>query len=48
MAVDKATMRHFDALCLEVDVPDYPEASRILFGGGRGSRKILYHIEFVL
>jgi len=22
-AVDKATMRHFDALCLEVEVPDY-------------------------
>jgi len=25
-AVDKATMRHFDALCLEVDVPDYSPA----------------------
>ena len=22
-AVDKATMRHFDALCLELDVPEY-------------------------
>ena len=25
-AVDKATMRHFDALCLDVDVPDYSPA----------------------
>ena len=25
-AVDKATMRHFNALCLEVDVPDYSPA----------------------
>ena len=25
-AVDKATMHHFDALCLEVDVPDYSPA----------------------
>jgi len=30
-AVDKATMRHFDALCLEVDVPEYsPDEIRAL------------------
>ena len=30
-AVDKATMRHFDALCLETAVPDYsPEEIRAL------------------
>lgn len=30
-AVDKATMRHFDALCLETRVPDYsPEEIRAL------------------
>ena len=30
-AVDKATMRHFDALCLETDVPEYsPDEIRAL------------------
>ena len=30
-AVDKTTMRHFDALCLETDVPDYsPEQIKAL------------------
>jgi len=30
-AVDKTTLRHFDALCLETDVPDYsPEQIKAL------------------
>ena len=41
-AVDKTTMRHFDALCLDAEVPDYsPEAIRELRERLRISQAVL-------
>lgn len=41
-AVDKTTLRHFDALCLETDVPDYsPEQIKALRERLRISQAVL-------